>query len=101
MGAAINNTAILRRTPFLPSVRTLTVGTAAILFVALCALPTIYMFVVSFINANGGFSLANYRLLLTKSRQRELLLTSVQLGTETAVLATAIALNYYSRWQLQ
>ncbi len=90
MGAAINNTAILRRTPFLPSVRTLTVGIAAILFVALCALPTIYMFVLSFIKADGSFSFANYRLLLTESRQRELLLTSIQLGTGTAVLATAI-----------
>ncbi|HEX9545613.1 MAG TPA: ABC transporter permease subunit, partial [Pyrinomonadaceae bacterium] len=90
MGAAINNTAILRRTPFLPSVRTLTVGIAAILFVALCALPTIYMFVLSFINANGSFSFANYRLLLTEARQRELLLTTIQLGTGTAVLATAI-----------
>jgi len=90
VGAAINNTAILRRTPFLPSVRTLTVGIAAILFVALCALPTIYMFVVSFVNANGSFSLANYRLLLTETRQRELLLTSIQLGAGTAVLATAI-----------
>src|SRR2546428_4865969 len=76
--------------PFLPSMRTLTVGIAAIMFVALCALPTIYMFVVSFINADGSFSLANYRLLLTESRQRELLLTSLQLGTGTAVLATAI-----------
>ena len=90
MGAAINNTAILRRTPFLPSVRTLTIGIAAILFVALCALPTIYMFVVSFINADGSFSLANYRLLLTEARQRELLLTSIQLGIGTAVLATTI-----------
>ncbi len=90
MGVAINNTAILRRTPLLPSVRTVTVGIAAILFVALCALPTIYMFVVSFINANGSFSFANYRLLLTETRQRELLLTSIQLGTGTAVLATAI-----------
>jgi len=90
VGAAINNTAILRRTPFLPSVRTLTIGIAAILFVMLCALPTIYMFVVSFINADGSFSFANYRLLLTESRQRELLLTSIQLGTGTAVLATAI-----------
>ena len=75
MGVAINNTAILRRTPLLPSVRTVTVGIATILFVALCALPTIYMFVVSFINANGSFSFANYRLLLTETRQRELLLT--------------------------
>src|SRR5882724_2728770 len=90
MGAAINNTAILRRTPFLPSVRTLTVGIAAILFVMLCALPTIYMFVVSFFSTDGSFSLANYRLLLTESRQRELFLTSIQLGTGTAVLATAI-----------
>ena len=90
MGAAINNTATLTRTPFLPSVRNLTVGVAAILFVALCALPTIYMFVVSFFSPDGSFSLANYRLLLTESRQRELLLTSVQLGTGTAVLATAI-----------
>ena len=90
MGAAINNTAILRRTPYLPSVRTLTIGIAAILFVLLCALPTIYMFVVSFVNANGSFSLANYRLLLTETRQRELLLTSIQLGAGTAVLATAI-----------
>ena len=90
MGAAITNTAILRRTLFLPSVRTLTVGIAATLFVVLCALPTIYMFVVSFVNANGSFSLANYRLLLTETRQRELLLTSIQLGAGTAVLATAI-----------
>jgi len=90
VGAAINNTATLTRTPFLPSVRNLTVGVAAILFVALCALPTIYMFVVSFFSPDGSFSLANYRLLLTESRQRELLLTSVQLGTGTAVLATAI-----------
>lgn len=49
-----------------------------------------YMFVVSFISADGSLTFDNYRLLLVESRQRELLLTSTLLGAGAAVLATII-----------
>ena len=82
--------AITRRAVTWPSARTVILAIAWLLFLALCALPTLYMFGISFIGADGGFSLVNYRHLLTDVRQRDLLFTSTLLGVGTALLATII-----------
>ncbi|MBA3256252.1 MAG: iron ABC transporter permease [Pyrinomonadaceae bacterium] len=83
-------TAIARRPFIWPSARAIVLSIAAILFVALCVLPTLYMLGVSLAGADGGFSLDNYRHLLTDARQRDLLLSSSLLGIGTAALATII-----------
>ena len=89
MGTAATTT-ITRRAGILPSARTASLGIAAILFVAVCVLPTLYMLGVSFVDANGSLSLDNYHRLLTDARQRGLLLSSTLLGTGAALLATVI-----------
>lgn len=83
-------TTIARRPFIRPSARAIVLSIAAILFVALCVLPTLYMLGVSFAGADGGFSFDNYRHLLTDARQRDLLLSSSRLGIGTAALATII-----------
>ncbi|MCI0389789.1 MAG: iron ABC transporter permease, partial [Acidobacteria bacterium] len=79
-----------RRTPFLPSLRSLTLGVAAAIFIGLCALPAIYMFGLSFTGADGHLSFENYRRLLVDVRQRDLLRSSVLLGAGASMLATLI-----------
>ena len=73
-----------------PTARAVVLCAAVGIFVALCVLPVIYMLVVSFSNADGGFSLDHYRRLLAEPRQRELLLASALLGGGAAALATVI-----------
>jgi iron(III) transport system permease protein len=90
MGIAATDKVMIQRPPVWLSERTIAVSIAAALFIMLCVLPAIYMFVVSFISADGSLSLDNYRRLLAESRQRELLLTSTLLGTGAAALATVI-----------
>ena len=80
----------IERRQFLPSARVLALVVAALLFITLCALPAIYMFVVSFISADGSLSFYNYRRLFAEPRQRELLLTSTLLGTGAAAVATIV-----------
>ncbi len=63
---------------------------AAALFIAICALPAIYMFGVSLIGPDGGLSFDNYRRLLTEHRQQQLLLNSALLGAGSSVLATLL-----------
>ena len=84
------DTATKRQMPTRLPTRAIAINIAATLFVALCALPAIYMLVVSFISADGSLSLDNYHRLLAESRQRELLLTSTLLGTGAAALATVV-----------
>ena len=74
----------------LPSSRTIILGGAGALFVLLCVLPILYMLGVSFISADGRFSVENYRQLLIDGRQRELLGRSTLLGAGTSLLATSI-----------
>src|SRR6266542_4439196 len=88
--ASAATAAIIRRAVVWPSVRTVILAVAPLLFLALCALPTLYMLGVSFIGADGSFSLINYRHLLTDVRQRDLLFTSTLLGIGSALLATII-----------
>ncbi len=75
-----------------PSVRSLVVGAAVVLFISLCVLPVIYMFALSFVDASGNFTTFNYSKLLGDARQRSLLLNSTLLGTGTAVLASLIGI---------
>ncbi len=81
---------MFRRVPVWLSARAIAISIAAALFIMLCALPVIYMFLVSFISADGSFTFNNYGRLLAESRQRELLMTSTLLGAGAAVLATVI-----------
>lgn len=90
MGIATTDKVMIQRAPVWLSARAIAIGIATTLFIMLCALPVIYMFMVSFIGADGSLTFNNYRRLLVESRQRELLLTSTLLGTGAAVLATVI-----------
>jgi iron(III) transport system permease protein len=74
----------------LPSARLVTLVIAAFLFVALCLLPTVYMFGVSLTGPDGGFSIDNYRRLFMDARQRKLLLDSTLIGAGAAALATCV-----------
>src|SRR5688572_11652011 len=74
----------------LPSARALVIGATVVVFVAVCLLPVIYMFAVSFVDAGGNFTAANYSRLLVEARQRNLLFNSTLLGAGAAVLATLI-----------
>jgi iron(III) transport system permease protein len=73
-----------------PSARTITFSISALIFVAVCGLPTLYMLGVSFIGADGRFSLIKYSNLLTDERQHYLLFTSTLLGLGSMGLATLI-----------
>ena len=73
-----------------PSPRAIALFLAAALFIAICALPAVYMFGVSLTGPDGGLSFDNYRRLLTERRQHQLLLNSVLLGAGASVLATVI-----------
>ncbi len=88
--ASAATAAIIRRAVVWPSVRTVILAVAPLLFLALCALPTLYMLGVSFIGADGSFSLINYRHLLTDVRQRDLLFTSTLVSIGSALLATIV-----------
>lgn len=74
----------------LPSARALIIGAAVAVFVAASLSPVIYMFAVSFVDAEGNFTTANYSRLLAETRQRNLLLNSTLLGAGTAALASVI-----------
>jgi iron(III) transport system permease protein len=74
----------------MPSARALILGAAVVVFVAVCLLPVIYMFAVSFVDAEGSFTTSNYGRLLADARQRNLLLNSTLLGGGTAMLASLI-----------
>lgn len=63
---------------------------AAALFIAICALPAIYMFGVSLIGPDGGLSFENYSRLLMERRQHQLLASSALLGAGASALATLI-----------
>lgn len=65
-------------------------GLAALLFIALCALPVFYMLGVSLVGADGALNLKNYSRLFAEVRQRDLFLNSLLLATATSLLATAI-----------
>jgi iron(III) transport system permease protein len=73
-----------------PSSRAIALGLASAMFIAICALPAVYMFSVSLAGPEGGLSLENYRRLLPEQRQRQLLLNSVLLGAGASMLATMI-----------
>src|SRR6266545_365369 len=88
--ASAATAAITSRAVVWPSARTVILAFASLLFLSLCALPTLYMLGISFIGADGSFSLINYRHLLTDLRQRDLLFTSTLLGVGSALLATII-----------
>ncbi len=88
--ASSETVAITRRVVTWPSARTVILSIAWLLFFALCALPTLYMLGISFIGAEGSFSLVKYRYLLTDVRQRDLLFTSTILGVGSALLATIV-----------
>ena len=81
---------LLRRDLTLPSARTVVIGTAVVLFVALCLSPVIHMFAASFVDAGGNFTTINYGRLLGEARQRGLLLNSILLGAGAAALASVI-----------
>src|SRR5215217_8436772 len=81
---------MLRGARALPSTRTVVLGFAIVLFVALCVLPVFYMFSVSIIDPAGTFSFDNYRELFAEPRRRDLLLTSGLLGGGTAIIATIL-----------
>lgn len=83
-------TATIRRMPALLSAKTMALGGAGVLFVAICVLPLIYMLFVSFTAIDGGLTFDNYGLLLTDARQRELLMNSALLGVATAIAATIV-----------
>ena len=55
----------------LPTTRSTLVSLGFILFTGLCVLPVVYMAGVSLVNAEGSFSIENYRRLLFEHRQRE------------------------------
>ncbi|MFY9553603.1 MAG: iron ABC transporter permease [Blastocatellia bacterium] len=80
----------IRRLPALLSAKTMALGGAGVLFVAICVLPLIYMLVVSFTAIDGSFTFDNYGRLLTEARQRELLMNSTLLGAATAIVATIV-----------
>ncbi len=86
------NTAVTRNQDrfHLPSSRTVVLCLAAALFIAICALPAIYMFGVSLIGSDGGLNFDNYRRLLTERRQHQLLASSALLGAGASALATLI-----------
>jgi iron(III) transport system permease protein len=69
------------------SIRTLVLGTAFALFVAVCVLPPAYMLARSLVE---GASSATFQALLLDARQGELLLQSAVLASSTAILATLI-----------
>ncbi len=74
----------------LPTMRSVIIGLAFILFTGLCVLPVVYMVGVSLVNAEGSVSFENYRRLLIEPRQRELLLNSTLLGGGSALFATIL-----------
>lgn len=78
------------RLAILPTTRSAVIGVTFILFIGLCVLPVIYMFVVSFISVDGSFTFDNYRRLLVESRQRDLLLNSTLLGAGSAMFGTLL-----------
>ncbi len=63
---------------------------AALLLIALCALPVIYMIGVSLTGADGALNLDNYSRLFSEVRQRGLFLNSLLLAASASLLATAI-----------
>lgn len=73
-----------------PSPRAIALFLAAVMFIAICALPAVYMFGVSLTGADGGVSFENYRRLLTERRQHQLLLNSVLLGAGASILAMMV-----------
>ncbi len=73
-----------------PSPRAIALFLAAVMFIAICALPAISMFGVSLTGPDGGLSIDNYRRLLTERRQHQLLLNSVLLGAGASIFATMI-----------
>ena len=83
-------TATIRRLPALLSAKTMSLGVAGVLFVAICVSPLIYMLALSFIAIDGGFTFDNYGRLLTEARQRELLMNSALLGAASATVATIV-----------
>jgi iron(III) transport system permease protein len=74
----------------LPAVRSVILAIAIALFLALCFLPLAYMLAISLIGADGSLSVINYSRLLMEPRQRNLLLTSMLLGTGTSLLASIV-----------
>ncbi len=76
----------------LPSARGIFLGAAVVLFVSLCILPIVYMLSLSVTGADDGFTLENYRRLLSEERQRDLLFNSTLLGAGTSLLATLIGM---------
>jgi iron(III) transport system permease protein len=83
-------TAMIRRLPALLTAKTIALGIAGVLFVAICVLPLMYMLAVSFTGIDGGFTFDNYGRLLNEARQRELLMNSTLLGAATAFVATIV-----------
>ena len=90
METVAGNSSTFRHSRALPSARALTLGLAITLFVLFCVLPAVYMFIVSLTDAAGTFTLDNYRQLLTDSRQRALMATSIVLGAGAAIFATVL-----------
>jgi len=73
-----------------PSPRAIALFLASAMFIAICALPAIYMFGLSFSGADGNLTFENYHRLLTEARQRDLLRRSALLGAGAALLATLV-----------
>jgi ABC-type Fe3+ transport system permease subunit len=71
-------------------VRRILIGCAAGLFILVCVLPGAYMLGMSFMSPDGTFTLSNYAGLLSESRRRELLWTTVTLGVTASGIATII-----------
>lgn len=80
----------ISRWPSLLSSKVIWLGTAEVLFIAICVLPVIYMLVMSFTGVDSSFTITNYGRLLFEARQRELLMNSALLGTATALVATIL-----------
>ncbi|HEU4387132.1 MAG TPA: ABC transporter permease subunit, partial [Blastocatellia bacterium] len=83
-------TARLQRITSLISARDFWLAGAVVVFVGVCVLPLLYMLAASFLSTDGGFTLNNYRRILSESRQRELLMNSAILGSATSLVATAL-----------
>jgi len=66
------------------------IGSAAAVFVLVCVLPAAYMVYDSLFSADGSLTISNYSRLVSESRQRELLLTSITLGAGAAAIATIL-----------
>ena len=70
--------------------RSITLGAAAVLFFLFCALPILYMIVVSLTDERGGVSVGNYERLLAEPKQREVFANSLMLGAGVATLAAVL-----------